>query len=179
MSLKHDELQQQMQKVNELMIDNWIKHFIFSTKWWVLLLLSIVPWFLWWKIVDKNRLKEILLYGLFIIIVSTFLDVIGWNYSLWFYPDTLLGLCTPLFPIDYTLLPISYMIAYQYFIKWKPFSIVILVMAFCFAFVIEPLTEVLNLYKTLNWEHFYSFPIYFLIGIFFKWLVSKIVSIEA
>lgn len=174
----HNELQQQTNKLNEMMMDFWKNNFLFSLKWWMLLALTIVPWFLWWKIVDKSRVIEILLYGFFIVSISTILDVIGWNYSLWFYPYTLLGLCTPLIPIDYTLLPIFYMLAYQYFSNWKSFSIVILILSFIFAFVWEPLAEMLNFYKPLKWNNTYSFFGFFLLGVFSRGIVLKIVKIQ-
>lgn len=161
-----------------MIMDNWIHNFVFSLKWWILLSLTIVPWFIWWKIVDKSRLTEISLYGFFIISVSTILDVIGWNYSLWYYPNTLLALCTPLIPIDYTLLPILYMLAYQYFSSWKSFSIILLILSFIFAFVWEPLAEMLKFYKQLKWNHFYSFFGFFLIGVLTRWMILKIIKIQ-
>ncbi|MCQ6277378.1 hypothetical protein JMM81_21150 [Bacillus sp. V3B] len=174
----HNEIQKQINKSNEMTVDYWIHNFAFSLKWSILLALTIVPWFLWWKIVDKSRITEIFLYGFIIISFSTILDVIGWNYSLWFYPDTLLGLCTPLVPIDYTLLPILYMLAYQYFSSWKSFSIVLLILSFIFAFVLEPLSEMLNFYKPLKWNHVYSFFGFFLLGVFSRGIVLKITKIQ-
>ena len=174
----HNEIQQQIHKLNEMTRDYWIHNFVFSFKWWILLFLTIVPWFIWWKIVDKSRLTEISLYGFFIISVSTILDVIGWNYSLWYYPNNLLGICTPLIPIDYTLLPILYMLAYQYFPSWKSFSIVLLILSFTFAFVWEPLAEMMNFYKPLKWNHVYSFFGFFLMGVFSRRIVLKIIKIQ-
>lgn len=172
------EIQQHTIELNKMMMDYWIHNFVFSLKWWILLALTIVPWFFWWKIVDKSRILEILLYGFFIISISTFLDVMGWNFSMWVYHDTILPLCTPLVPIDYTLLPILYMLVYQYFSSWKSFSIVLLIMSFIFAFVWEPLAEMLNLYKPLKWNHIYSFFGFFLMGVFSRGLVLKIIKIH-
>lgn len=159
-------------------MDYWIHNFVFSLKWWILLVLTIVPWFFWRKIVDKSRILEILLYGFFIISMSTFLDVMGWNFSMWVYSDTLLPLCTPLVPIDYTLLPILYMLVYQNFSSWKSFTIVLLIMSLIFAFVLEPLAEMLNLYKPLKWNHVFSFFGFFLMGVFSRGLVFKIIKIQ-
>lgn len=174
----HIEIQQQISKSNEMMVDYWIHYVVFSLKWWILLALTIIPWFLWWKFVDKSRITEISLYGFFIISVSTILDVIGWNYSLWFYPDTLLGLCTPLIPIDYTILPILYMLIFQYFSSWKSFSLVLLILSFSFAFVLEPVAEMLDIYKPLKWKHIYSFFGFFLLGVFSRGIVLKIIKIQ-
>ncbi|WP_078410630.1 CBO0543 family protein [Priestia abyssalis] len=174
----HSEIQQKIKEMNEMMAEHWSDHFVFSAKWWFLLILTVAPWFLWWKVVDKTRIMEILLYGFLIIITSTFLDILGWNYSFWVYPNNLLGLCTPLVPIDYTLFPIFYMLVYQYFSSWKSFSIVLFIMSALFAFVLEPFAEWMSFYKPLNWHSIYSFPGYFLMGMFLKWLVLRIINIQ-
>lgn len=177
-SLVNKEIEQKFKNLNDLMVQDWLNNFVFSAEWWLLLGLTIVPWFLWWKIVDKSRILEILLYGLFIASIATFLDILGWNYSLWFYPHTLLGSCTPLVPIDYTLFSIVYMVLYQYYPNWKRFTIMLIIIACIFAFVLEPLAEMLHFYKSLKWQHIYSVPGYITIGIFSKWSVGKILKIQ-
>lgn len=177
-SSSHKELQQQFEHLNDLMVQDWLNDFVFSAEWWLLLGLTIVPWFLWWKMVDKSRILEILLYGFFIVSITTFLDVLGWNYSLWFYPHTLLGICTPLVPIDYTLLSIAYMVLYQYSPNWKRFIVILIIISCIFAFVLEPLAEMIRFYKPLKWHHIYSVPGYITIGVFFKWIVEKILKIQ-
>jgi hypothetical protein len=176
--LIYQEIEYLAKELNHKMMENWKTHFVFSPSWWFLMTLTIIPWLLWWRFVDKKRLTEILLFGSFISLTSTFLDVIGWNYSLWIYPNTLLALCTPLVPIDYTLLPIGYMIIYQHCSKWKSFLTCIIIMAAFFAFVLEPLSEWLNIYKALKWKHSYSFISYIMIGISLKWLVKTLVNIQ-
>lgn len=172
------EIQQRTIELNNMMMDYWIHNFVLSLKWWLLLVLTIVPWFFWWKVVDKSRILEILLYGILISSISTLLDVMGWNFSMWIYPNTLLPLCTPLVPIDYMLLPILYMLVYQYCSSWKSFSIVLLMMSSIFAFVLEPLAEMLNLYKPLKWNHVYSFFGFFLMGCFSRGFLLKIIKIQ-
>ncbi|WP_332697843.1 CBO0543 family protein [Halalkalibacter lacteus] len=174
---KHFEMEQHIKELNQMMNEEW-QNFVFSGEWWILLILSIVPWFLWWRIVDKKRITEILLFGFFVIIIATFLDVVGWNNSRWFYPNTLLALCTPLFPIDYTLLPILFMLLFQYFSKWKSFVVAAFLMSAVFSFILEPLSEWMNIYKELKWKNTYSFPIYIIIGLAVKWLVEKIIRFQ-
>lgn len=174
----HEEIQQQFKHSQDLMTKDWLNHFVFSGEWWILLIITIVPWLLWWRLVDKSRILEISLYGLFISSVSTFLDILGWNYSFWFYPHTLLGTCTPLIPIDYTLLTIVYMVLYQYFSKWKSFTMMLLILSFILAFIMEPIAEMIDFYKPLKWHHIYSVPGYIVIGVFSKWLIEKSLKIQ-
>jgi hypothetical protein len=171
-------MEQHIKELNQMMLTEWQNHYVFTGEWWILLILAIVPWFLWWKFVDKKRVTEILLLGFFIIIIATFLDVAGWNYSFWLYPKSLLGLCTPLFPINFTLLPVIYMLLFQYFSKWRSFLIAVFFMSAVFSFLLEPLSEWIGFYKEIKWNNIYSFPIYILIGLFVKWLVEKITRIQ-
>lgn len=172
------DLQQHIIELNQMTIENWQNNFVFTGEWWILLVLSIVPWFLWWGILDKKRILEILLFGLFVIIITSFLDVLGWNFSQWYYPNTLLALCTPLFPMNYSLFPVFYMLIFQYFSKWKSFLVAAIIMSAVFSFILEPLSEWINYYKELKWKHIYSFPIYILLGISIKLLVEKIIGVH-
>jgi len=73
-------------------------------------------------------------------------------------------------------MPIFYMIIYQYFTKWKTFLIAITIMAFIFAFILEPLTAWLGIYKLYHWKYWYSFLPYILIGIVIKFLIDKLIK---
>ncbi|MGM0875859.1 MAG: CBO0543 family protein [Bacillota bacterium] len=176
--LKQREIEKLIEKLNDMVVDDWKSNFVLTGKWWILFILTIVPWFLWWKIVDKKRITEILLFGFFIVIISTFLDIVGWNFSLWMYPKTLIPLCTPLVPVNYTLLPIGYMLIYQYLSNWNSFVKALIFMSAFFAFILEPLSEWMNFYKELNWSHTYSFLIYIFIGMIVKWLLEKMMRIQ-
>ncbi|WP_156177849.1 CBO0543 family protein [Bacillus sp. SA1-12] len=175
---KQLEMQQHIIELNQMMIEDWQNNFVFTGEWWILLGLTIVPWFLWWKILDKRRILEILLFGLFVILTTSFLDVLGWNYSMWYYPNTLLALCTPLVPINYSLFPFFYMLIFQYFSEWKSFIVASIILSAIFSFIFEPLSEWINFYKELKWKHIYSFPIYILLGISIKLLVEKITIVH-
>jgi hypothetical protein len=142
----------------------------------LLLLLTIIPWFLWWKAVDKKRKIEILLYGSLISIYSILLDEIGSYFSLWIYKYQLVPISPRLNPIDLTVMPITYMVVYQLFKKWKSFLIAQLILAFGAAFITEPVFIWLGIYKPLNWELYYSFIIYFVLGVFNKWWVGRLIE---
>jgi hypothetical protein len=163
-------------KINNVRNDYWINEVIFSFNWWVLLLLTFIPWLLWWKAVDKKRLIEVLFYGSLISIYSILLDEIGTYFSLWIYQSQLVPISPRLNPIDLTVMPVTYMLAYQFFKKWRPFLICQLILAFGAAFIAEPLFIWLGIYKPINWELFYSFIIYFALGVFNKWSVERILK---
>lgn len=164
------------QKLSTLEHQYWIKNVVFSFNWWLLFILLITPWFFWWKLTDKKRIKEILLYGTYIMIVSSTLDDFGLALSFWAYPYQLLQVGDRLNSVDLTVLPILYMLIYQYFPKWKNFVISNLVFAFCCAFVFEPLLIRTGIYIKITWKYIYSFPIYFLIPILGKFILELIIK---
>ncbi len=42
--------------------EDWLKHSVFTIKWWILLGLLVMPWFICYRLVDKKRLQEMFLY---------------------------------------------------------------------------------------------------------------------
>ncbi|WP_209124606.1 CBO0543 family protein [Alkalihalobacillus sp. BA299] len=170
----HEEIDKVQKKFTELLQEHWIKHDLFGWDWWLLLALTIIPWFIWWKVFDRSRSTAIVLYGLLITLLATFLDIIGWNFHLWSYPHTLIPIYPPMFPADLTIFPVIYMVVYQYFKSWKSFFWAMVVASLIFSFIGEPLMIWLEFYEMNYWKHIYSFPIYIALALGIKWLVDKI-----
>lgn len=170
---------QQQKILTHLWAQYWLKNEVFTLTWWILLTITVLPWFLWWKYVDKKRITHIFLYGLCVVVIVTLLDILGRNRTLWTYWYELQPLTPHLEVADYTILPITYMMIYQYFAKWKSFLLVDTCFSLISSFIIEPTAVWLGIYSEINWKHIYSFPIYILIGIVCKLATDKLISIEA
>ncbi len=159
-------------------LNHWYYDDLRKWTWWLNLALSIIPWIVWWKLVDRKRLLPILAVGLLASLAATMLDIIGSEAVLWGYPDRLLPNLPRLFPIDFTVIPVSFMLIYQYFISWKKYFLALVLMSFLFSFAAEPLMVYLGLYEMYLWEYIYSFPIYIAIGLAIRWLVDKALLIQ-
>jgi len=175
--ISYKEIEQLRGQLTELEQQFWLDHVLFSIQWWILLATLIIPWVVWWKLVDKRNIKVILLYGLIMIPLINIMDHTGVQMMLWSYEYRLSPLIPILSPIDLSLLPGLYMLMYQYFRSWKSFWIAQIVGAGIFSFVGEPIFVALGIYRMLNWEHYYSYPIYIalavLIRCFLAWLLKK------
>jgi len=66
----------------------------------------ILPWFILWKLVDRRRLLEILVYGLLISTIVTVLDEVGCQLNLWEYRIDLEPLFPRLIAMNFTMLPV-------------------------------------------------------------------------
>jgi hypothetical protein len=156
----------------------WFEQNLFTYQWWFLLFLSLIPWFIWWKMVDRARIYEILSFGMVIAILSSTMDMIGSSFQAWFYPIKLHWAFTaPIAPFYITLIPVVYMICYQYGHRWKSFIIGVILISSFFALG-EYVFKFMGIYKENTWKSYYSFPIYTLNAIFTRWLIQQILSVQ-
>lgn len=171
-----DEMTKLESELSEMVLDKWLHNELFTWRWWILLGAGVLAIIVFCKVLDRSRKAEIVPFGFFMALQATFLDILGWNLNLWTYPYKLLPMCTPLFPVDYIILPIFYMLVYQRFRSWKSFFWAIVVLAFVMSFVLEPLFIWIDIYKSIAWKHVYSFPIYIANGLLGKWVIMKLVK---
>ncbi|RLQ97498.1 CBO0543 family protein [Falsibacillus albus] len=174
MNSKYDQLVQHriIQTYKEM--HQWYEDTFLSWEWWLLVILFLGSWVVFIKLVHKEKLHFLLLVGLLWIIISSNLDSIGYDLGLWGYPKQLIPLLPKAYLFDYAIIPVIYMLMYQYFPKGRAFFIANLLVAASAAFIGEPVFHWLGIYKTFHWSSFYSFPIYFVIGYIVKIIVEKV-----
>ncbi len=169
-----EQINQVHQQLTDMRYEYWLHHDLFSFQWWLLLTILVVPWFIWWKFVDRKRMSDILLFGALLMVLVTKLDDLGVELHLWSYPYQLVQFMPRLIPVDIGILAVAHMFLYQYFPNWKKFIFANFIMALIFSFICEPITVWLGIYKLENWKYIYSFPIYIMKAALIKWLVDEI-----
>jgi hypothetical protein len=120
---------------------------------------------------SKRKKAEVLSYGLLLGILSSQLDEIGISFGAWSYPYQLIQLNRGLNPYNFSLIPSAYMIVYNYFPKWKNFLVGNIIVALIAAFIFGPILEKVGIYKPFYWKSIYSFPIYILLPIIFRYVI--------
>lgn len=166
-------MQQIGYQINRLQLSDWLHDDLHKWTWYFNLLLTLVPLYICWKLIDRRRLLELLVYGLFLGAIITLMDSLGLAFNLWDYPDRLLPITPRLFPVNLVGLPIVYMLVYQFIQPWGKFIMANLVVAALFAFVGEPIFIWLNLYHPVLWHPLYSFPIYFALPLLARWITGS------
>lgn len=161
-------------KADKLLREYWLKETFLQWEWWLLLALTTIPWIIWWKIVDRKRLFEILTYGFLVMTVSVIFDAIGVEFDFWEYKPQIVPLFDVFVTYDFSVMPVIYMVVYQFFDNWKSFTIANVVVSAIFAFISEPLLVWMDFYVLFNWKYIYSFPIYIAIAVVFKWVMIKL-----
>ncbi|MFC5451579.1 CBO0543 family protein [Paenibacillus aestuarii] len=166
-------MDENMEKARELVtalvqtnIERFMNHGGFlSPQWWLLVAFTIVPWVIWVKIVDKKRKLELVVVGLFIAIVTKLLDLVGYNLNYWDYPIQMIPLVPEAFAFDLSMVPVAYMLLYQYFKTWKSYCLGLLCMSVIYAFIGEPFCNLIMVVAYFKWKYIYSFLYYNVIGI--------------
>lgn len=165
-------------KLYLLELNDWLKNEFLTWEWWILVGFLVVPWVIWAKLVKRDMILEILLFGTIIIITTTLLDVVGLQYRFWDYPIAFLPIIPRAFPFDFSMIPVAYMLLYQYFRTWKFFIIAQIIMALTYALIGEPFCEWVELVYYLEWKYSYSFIYYIIVGIGTRALLLKLASLS-
>ena len=155
-------------KLHEIVLERWLKSEVFTWQWFTIVIIFLSFWYVGIRFIDRKRIFRLSGYAFFVTIVTMILDVAGTCTSLWYYPIKALPYIPRLLPTDIAVVPVTYMLAYQKFPKWKSFLIAMTVISLIFTFVAEPLMALMGLYILLKWKYIYSFPIYIFIGVLSK-----------
>ena len=158
-------------------IEKWLQQDVFHFKWWLLLGLSTLAIILWWKLLDKTRMPEVLLYTVLTTIVMMSIDECGEELILWVYPIYLFPVFPVITAINLLFAVLGLSLIYQYFPSWKSFSFAAIIIAGLLSFLLEPALAWADFYQLLNWNYGYSFLLYIAVALIIRGAVVLIFSI--
>jgi len=170
------QIQQMHAAFSKLRLEAWLVDTLWTWQWWLLIALFVLPWIVWWHLVDRKRLTEICLFGMFVLATASWMDELGTELMLWYYPYKIIPYYPQLVPINYTVLPITFMLIYQYTSTWYSYVMTMTVMAAVFSWVAEPALKFMGIYTLITWRYSYSFPLYLIIAVSHRWLLEKILA---
>jgi len=157
-------------------IEKWMQD-VFHFQWFLLLGLSIIALSMWWKLLNKARLPEVLLYAVFTTIIMMGVDECGEELTLWVYPIYLFPVFPVITAINLTSAILMLSITHQCFTTWKSFSTATIMVSGLLAFILEPAFSFINLYQLLNWNYGYNFLLYVVVGLLVRGIVATLFSI--
>ncbi|MGI8383936.1 CBO0543 family protein [Robertmurraya sp. P23] len=156
----------------------WLENEFLTWEWWVLLSFFVVPWILWFIMKKRKWFVESLLFGMIVMNVTLLLDTVGMQFSFWEYPVEFLPVIPRGFPFDVSMVPVAFILLFQYFQTWKSFIIAQVIMAVAYAFVGEPFCEWLHFVRYIKWNYLYSFVYYIILGIVVRALILKCMMVS-
>lgn len=156
----------------------WISEELFSFGWFFNIIFLALLYTVWILVVDKKRLREILLFGALMAVVGGFVDVVGVSIGLWEYRTRLLPFSPALFPFDYTVIPIFFMLALQYTSTWRNYFIGSALATAAFSFIVLPVYVAVGITQHHNFNYVISFILTYTTGIVVKFVYDWITKVE-
>ncbi len=152
-----------IEKLHQLRIESWqIKGMLweqsfFTFPWLLIAVVIATSYFIWWKLADKRRIVELLLYGSFIAVCRVIFDNWGISSGRWTYTTDLFPMGYSLFLNDLTVIPLSLMLVYQYAFNWRSFFLMLIVVQGLTSFLLWPLLSSFDVLKVHDWKLYYSY----------------------
>jgi hypothetical protein len=139
----------------------WYAYDLGTAAWWLCVLLTVVPWIIFWLTRDRQKTLPGLLIGSWVCLFSIILDRIGLDLDFWHYNIHVLPVRHGIFPWDAALLPTTILIALRYSSSRSMVRSGILY-SLAVSFVGQPLfDEVLHFVHHEHWRYGYSLPFMF------------------
>ncbi len=162
-----------IEQANDLMIHLWLKDTLFTWKWWLGVVMSTVPWIIWFIFRRQESKDRLLLAGFFVMLIASWFDVLGVLFGLWSYYHNVVPFSPAFVPWDFTLLPVMTMFFLQIKPRISPWLKAI-VLSGISSFMAEPLFVYIGLYNPKHWKFIYSFPILAVIYLMAHWLSRRV-----
>ena len=168
------ELNDLLQRYATLTLESWNSTQVFTWEWWFLAFIITIPWLIFIRYLDRNRALEVWSFGLLVILITSFVDDLGSELSLWFYPTKFVPVGLIEYPFDFSIIPLGFMLIYQNFNTWKTYIIALITLALIFAFIGEPISVWIGTVTYLKWKYQYSFVFYIVTGVIAKIFIQKL-----
>lgn len=174
-----------LEMIHELKISLWNLSYTYwktetflTFKWWTLIFMNVIIYGIWWKIIDKQRLTQLLLFGSFIAVGRIVMDIIGTNTVLWSYDIRELPFFPSPFIHDFTITPLALMLAYQYSSSWRKFLTLTILTTGIISFVFFPLLAQNGYLMLYKWNYFYSFILVNIVAVLSRAVMLGILNIQ-
>jgi len=167
-----------LEQLHYLVYTHWLTEELFSPRWWGMLGLILFSYALVFKLLDKSRFTQILLFGSLMAVSMGVMDTIGANFILWSFKVRIVPIIPSLFLVDLTIFPLYYMLVYQYTSTWKDFIVWNAVASGVISLVVFPLLAVADVVQLINWKYIYSWPIIFFVGLLARGVITAVMVKE-
>ena len=158
---------------------HWASTEFFSFGWFFTIGIVTISYFFWAKVVDKSRLGQLVLLGIFSAIGFLIAEIITIGfYGVIEYNVRLLPLFPPLFTVSFTLAPLIFMLVLQYTATWNNYVFWAAIGSALLAFVLLPFYSFTAILQFHNWNYFFEFLLLLTNGILARALLLLVMNVE-
>lgn len=129
-----------------------------SFEYWAMVGILVVPLIILFFKIDKSKIFQIGFFGYSVHVAFAYIDIFGMNAGFWQYPFQLIP-SLPSLSLDTSLVPVIYMLVYQWTLnKNKNYYLYTIMAAAIFSFAFKPLLVEMGLFKMygkINYLHLF------------------------
>ena len=168
-------LYEKSRELSQLSLDRWLNEEVFSPQWFLVLGILIVVYVVWIKLLDKRRIKDLLLIGSLTAVAKSLNSMfLGGMLGLADYTVRLIPAYSNILITSMTISPIIVMLAEQYSSSWGGFILRIAIGFAVLCFGIFTLYDQIGILDFYNWNVFYHFLVLIAVSLIvrcvFLWL---------
>lgn len=167
-------------KLNDLIETQWLNQIFLSPAWFFHVFLILFTYVLFFFLVDKRRIIEILLFGSLVAVAFSVYDAIGEQLGYWATLKRVFPIHPNFFLGDLTLIPLTAMLVYQYAFSWRRFLVWITVWAGFLAFIFfDVVLEYLNIFVYIKkFSSTIDFLLFLIVGIIARGIMVLLLKLE-
>jgi hypothetical protein len=157
----------------DLFIQIWKEYHLYTTlEYWMMASVLVVPLLILFFKIDKSKIFLIGFFGYSFHVVFAYIDLFGMNAGYWHYPFQLIP-TLPSLSIDASLVPVTFMLVYQWTINHKKnYYLYAFLTSGGFSFVFKPLLVELGLFRMYENKNY----LHLLVGYIFVSLMAKFMT---
>jgi hypothetical protein len=164
--------------LHELVMEKWLAEDVFSLRWWSMVGLVALSYLICFSLFDKRRISKLFLFGSLLTVGAAVYETIGVNFVLWFCATPIFPIVPCLFVPYLTVLPVYYMLIFQYTNTWRQFSLWNLIAVSVYSFVLLPVFIHFKISEMDNWRPVYHIPFLFVIASLARATTLLLIKIE-
>lgn len=154
--------------------DYWREHSGIGTwQFWAVMAMLVVPLVVLALKMDRSQALRLGFYGFAIHVIATYTDLYGTTHQMWSYPYRILPFPSMSFGLDASLIPVTYMLVYQWTIRHrKNYYLYLLAISIGFSLVFKPIMGLFGLFWLYHFTYWQLVPIYYGGGLIAKWITD-------
>lgn len=164
--------------LHDLVLTKWLAEDVVSPRWWSMVVLVMLSYLVCFSRFDKRRLSKIFLFGSLLTVGAVVYETVGVNFVLWFCSTPVFPIVPCLFVPYLTVLPVYYMLIFQYTTTWRQFSLWNLIAVSVYSFVLLPVFIYFKISEMDNWQPVYHMPFLFAIASLARAVTLLLIDIE-
>lgn len=159
----------------------WLEFSAFDTwQFWFHVAMFVTPLIILYFAMDWKRALQLGFYGFNVHVWFGYFDDFGSTQGLWTYPYKMLPFVAHSLGMDASLVPVSFILVYQWTIKHKKnYYLYTLLLGLFFSFILKPIFVMHHLFKFNSWaNYFHLFLTYIVIIVLSKGITDLFLLLQ-